>query len=245
MTYSEKKAPAHLSNFLQCFWTSETFDEIIENTILPDGYFDLILQIENEKIKSIKLTGLWTEPIDIKTEKNTKRLAIRFKPLAAEYLFDLDFKNLLNTVIVLPNAFWNLDQLAYYSFETFCKYVLNQIEQSFVSIKAIDKRKIKLFDLIFTKKAWTVQALSEQVFWSSRQINRYFNTQYGLSLKMYLNILRCHAAYESIAKNNLAAPAHYFDQAHYIKEVKKLTGTTPKALSQNKNDRFLQLSTIK
>jgi AraC-like DNA-binding protein len=245
MTYSEKKVPTSLTHFLQSFWTSETFDEVIENTILPDGSFDLIVQIEKEKIKSIKLTGLWTQPIDIKTEKNTKRLAIRFKPLAAEYLFDLDFKNLLNTAATLPQTFWNLDQLGNYNFETFCKHVLNQIEQSFASVKNIDERKIKLFDLIFTKKAWTVKALSERVFWSSRQINRYFNAQYGLSLKMYLNILRCHATYENIAKNNLAAPVHYFDQAHYIKEVKKLTGTTPKALSQNKNDRFLQLSTIK
>jgi hypothetical protein len=118
-SYSETKISGALSPYVQSLWTSETFDEIVENTILPDGSFDLIIQIEKEEIKSVKLTGLWTQPIDIKTEKNTKRLAIRFMPLAAEYLFDLDFKNLLNTAATLPHSFWNLDQLPNFDLETF------------------------------------------------------------------------------------------------------------------------------
>jgi AraC-like DNA-binding protein len=36
----------------------------------------------------------------------------------------------------------------------------------------------------------------------------------------------------------------YFDQAHFIKEIKKYTGTTPKELHKNENVRFLQLSTV-
>jgi AraC-like DNA-binding protein len=245
MTYSETKISGNLSPFIQSFWTSETKDETIENTILPDGYFDLIVQVENDRIKSIKLTGLWTEPIEVKTKKNTKRLAIRFKPLATECLFDIHLKNALNATIILPKNFWNLNKLIALDFKTFSQHCLYKIEKIFTSSKPIDERKIKLFDLIFTKEAWTVKALSEQVFWSSRQINRYFQNQYGLSLKVYLNIVRCHTAYEILAKNNLAAPSQYFDQAHYIREVKKFTGTSPKALSQNKNDRFIQLSTIK
>jgi AraC-like DNA-binding protein len=245
MIYSEKRIVGALSPFVQSFWTSETFDEIVENTILPDGYFDLIVQIENEKIKSIKLTGLWTQAITIKTKKNTKRLAIRFKPLAAEFLFGINLKSALNTTITLPKTFFDLNQLTILDFETFSKHSNIHIEQIFGQSKPLDERKIKLFDLIFKKEFTTVTALSEQVYWSCRQINRYFQNQYGLSLKMYLTIVRGHDAYKIIAKSNLAAPHQYFDQAHYIREIKKLTGVSPKALSQNKNDRFIQLSTIK
>jgi AraC-like DNA-binding protein len=245
MVYLEKKISDHLSPFIQAFWTSETFDEVIENTILPDGYFDLIVQIEKEKIKSIKLTGLWTKPIEVKTQKNTKRLAIRFKPLAAEYLFDIDLKIALNNAITLPKTFWDLHQLSTLNFDTFSKHCKIKIGQLLALSKPLDKRKIKLFDLIFKKEFTTVKALSEQVFWNSRQINRYFQNQYGLSLKVYMNIVRCHATYKTLAKNNLTVPSSYFDQAHYIKEIKKMTGVSPKTLSQNKNDRFIQLSTIK
>ena len=41
---------------------------------------------------------------------------------------------------------------------------------------------------------------------------------------------------------HLSPQTDYFDQAHFIKEIKKYTGTTPKELHKNKNDRFLQLS---
>lgn len=35
----------------------------------------------------------------------------------------------------------------------------------------------------------------------------------------------------------------YFDQAHFIKEIKKYTEKTPRELSKNENVRFLQLAT--
>ena len=47
-----------------------------------------------------------------------------------------------------------------------------------------------------------------------------------------------------ISKGLLYPQKDFFDQAHFIKEVKKYTGTTPKELYKNKNDRFLQLSRI-
>jgi transcriptional regulator GlxA family with amidase domain len=48
----------------------------------------------------------------------------------------------------------------------------------------------------------TVYELSEKAGWSSRQINRYFTKQLGLSLKAYSTILRFRASLEHIAKGN-------------------------------------------
>jgi AraC-like DNA-binding protein len=80
---------------------------------------------------------------------------------------------------------------------------------------------------------------------TSRQINRYFSTTFGLPLKTYLNIVRLRTTYKNLARQELYPANTYFDQAHYIKEIKKYTGLTPKTLSRNKNDRFLQLSTLR
>ncbi len=71
MKYEEIKIDGYLSNFVKCFWTSETLTKSSDYTILPDGYFDLIVEIKNKKISSVKLTGIWTIPIDIKTEIET------------------------------------------------------------------------------------------------------------------------------------------------------------------------------
>ncbi|MBS1690133.1 MAG: helix-turn-helix transcriptional regulator, partial [Bacteroidetes bacterium] len=112
--------------------------------------------------------------------------------------------------------------------------------------KEIDERKRKLFELIYESKgAITVKELSEKVFWSSRQINRYFNQQFGISPKVYCNILRFRASLEHIAKGRLFPEEHFFDQNHFIKEVKKFSGVVPKELSKNENDRFILLSAIR
>jgi AraC-like DNA-binding protein len=245
MKYEEVKVEGYLSNFVKCFWTSETSTKSVEHTILPDGYFDLIVEIKGEKVKKIKLTGIWTIPIAITTSNNTKIFAVRFKPLATELLENVDLKSLLNSSRTFQTTFLGLDTLSLDNFKAFCQHVeihlKNRIEQS----KQISELKICLFNQIFKKKTFSVQELSQKSFWTSRQINRYFNLTYGLSLKTYLNIIRCNATYKDISKNKLAPQGNYFDQAHFIKEIKKITGVTPRELYRNENDRFLQLSTLK
>ena len=82
------------------------------------------------------------------------------------------------------------------------------------------------------------------MFWSTRQINQYFNHQFGISLKTYCNILRFQASLSHIKEGKLFPQLNYYDQSHFIKEIKKLSGALPKDLFKNKNSRFLQLLAI-
>ncbi|MCA6442172.1 MAG: AraC family transcriptional regulator [Bacteroidetes bacterium] len=245
MKYEEIKTDGYLSNFVKCFWTSETLTKSSEYTILPDGYFDLIVEIRNKKISSVKLTGIWTIPIDIQTETHTEIFAVRFKPLAIELLENINLKSLLNSSIYLGTDFIGIDNLAFNNFKDFCKHIENYLQRRIEKSKTVNDLKIRLFIEIFKKEIFNVQELSERVFWTSRQINRYFNLTFGLSLKEYLNIIRCNQTFKDISKNRLTLQSNYFDQSHFIKEIKKFTGATPTELKKNENDRFLQLSTIK
>lgn len=245
MKYEEIKTDDYLSNFVKCFWTSETLTKSSEHTILPDGYFDLIVEIKNKKISNIKLTGIWTIPIDIKTEIQTEVFAVRFKPLAIELLENINLKALLNSSINLSTDFIEIDNLAFDNFKDFCKHIENYLQSRIEKTKPVNDLKIRLFNEIFKREIFNVQELSEKVFWTSRQMNRYFNFTFGLSLKEYLKILRCNQNYKAISNNRLTLQSNYFDQSHFIKEIRKYTGVTPKELKKNENDRFLQLSTIK
>ena len=109
----------------------------------------------------------------------------------------------------------------------------------------MDERKLNLFKLIYSEEIHSVNELSEKVAWSSRQINRYFSRQYGVSLKMLLNMVRCNASYPHIVDGKLYPVKEYTDQAHYIKEIRKYTASSPGELYKNENDRFLQLSAFK
>lgn len=197
------------------------------------------------KISNVKLTGIWTIPINIKTEIHTKVSAVRFKPLAIELLENINLKALLNTSINLDIDFIGIDTLDFDSFKDFCEHIENYLQSQIEKVKSTNDMKIRLFNKIFKKEIFNVQELSEIDFWTSRQINRYFNFTFGLSLKEYLNILRCNQNYKSISNNRISLQSNYFDQSHFIKEIRKYTGVTPTELKKNENARFLQLSTIK
>lgn len=245
MKYEEKNPDESLTNFIKCFWTSETLTKSAEYTILPDGYFDLILEFKNKKLSTIKLTGIWTVPIDIRTEINTTLFAVRFKPLAIELLENINLKALLNSSIKLETDFLGIGHLTTDNFNDFCQHIENYLKSRIEKVKTMSDFKIRLFNEIFKKEIFNVQELSEKASWTSRQINRYFNVRFGLSLKEYLNIIRCHKAFKDISNHKLAPQNQYFDQSHFIKEIKKFTGVTPTELYKNKNDRFLQLLNLK
>ncbi len=244
MNYREINPDGFLQNFIQCFWFYETKDKEIQHTILPDGYFDLIIEFEDKVLTTVKLTGIWTKPMNIDIPANKTFFAIRFKLLASEYLFQRKINSILDTSHNLPFDFWNINNYQSSEFEKFVSNTTNHIKNSIKYLKAIDSRKLKLFDFIYRQEVKTVAELSERVSWSDRQINRYFNAQFGFSVKEFLKIVRFKSSYKHISRGILYPENEYFDQSHFIKEVKKYAGVTPKELHKNKNDRFLQLLTI-
>jgi AraC-like DNA-binding protein len=109
----------------------------------------------------------------------------------------------------------------------------------------IDNRKQQLFEWLYASNgAVTVKELAGKVFWSSRQMNRYFNQQYGISLKAYNDILRFRASFQHISEGKLFPEQNFADQSHFIKAVKKLSGVSPSALHRNQNGRFVQFSNL-
>ena len=119
MKYREINPSGFLSNFVKCIWYYETKDAEIQHTILPDGYFDLIAEFENETLRTLKLTGIWTQPKDIIIPKNTIFFAIRFKLLALEYIFKKEIKTILDTTADMPFSFWNIDKYECKEFEKY------------------------------------------------------------------------------------------------------------------------------
>ena len=90
----------------------------------------------------------------------------------------------------------------------------------------------------------TASQVSEQTYWTNKQINRYLNKYIGVSLKKYLNIQKCYQSYLHIRKGEFYPETGFFDQPHFIREIKKHTGETPKSLHKQQNDRFIQLKRI-
>ncbi|MRX68069.1 helix-turn-helix domain-containing protein [Flavobacterium resistens] len=234
-----------ISHFVHSFWMVENKSgKDIPGTILPNGMVDMTLMKMNSEEWEMSIRGLDTMPGQVIIAKDAKIFSVGFKLLAVEYLFGDSVKDVLNGGKEIPNDFWQFVEFDTESLENFQKKVTQKINS--ISIKPIDERKKKLFELIYSSHGTiSVKELSEKVFWSSRQINRYFNQQFGISLKEYCKILRFGSSFKNLSEGKLYPELNFTDQNHFIKEIKKYSGVTPKELSKNTDERFMDILAIK
>ncbi|RQO30940.1 transcriptional regulator [Taibaiella sp. KBW10] len=233
-----------IARFVDSFWMlCNHSKEAKEIVLLPDGRIDLFFSYTATEPYHVTLLGLETEATKAALAPQSVIFAISFTLLAMEYILDTKVSSILNDGQVLADDFWGFAQKDLHNFDYFCTRASLKIKEQ--QPEAIDSRKERLFELIYASEgALTVQELSERVYWSSRQINRYFNQQFGISLKAYCDTLRFRASFRQIREGKLFPEQNFSDQAHFIREIKKRSGVTPKELAQNKNDRFIQLSTL-
>lgn len=233
-----------LYDFVESFWMLENTSDAAHETVgLPDGRFDIIFSYSSHESFNTMLMGLGTEHEQHSIPPKIVMFAVSFKLLAIEYLLDIKAASLLNTAYPLPTDFWGIKKSDLNNFENFCE----KLSAKMVSLikPDIDSRKKKLFDLVYSSNgSLSVKELSTKVFWSSRQINRYFNEQFGISLKAYCNILRFKTSLHHIKEGKLFPELNFADQTHFIKEIKKFSGVVPKELFKNQNDRFILLSAL-
>ena len=248
MIYNQQHPEIFLKDFVRCYWwLDNNTDKNLDFTILPDGCFDLIISFQNYQQTGISLSGLYSKNIEVTVEPNTQLFGIQFRLLAADYIFKESLAGRFNNQKKLKSNYWDLNVIDF--FKNSRENIAEKLNQHLLSIienqKEIDFRKQHLFKLLYQSKGnQTVDAYAQQVFWTRRQITRYFNNRFGLSFKAYCNILKCSASFKHLKKGQLYPEHNYFDRSHFIKELKKHTGNTPKDLFENENDRFLQLSII-
>lgn len=234
-----------VSPFVHSFWMMENkTGKDIPSTILPNGMVDLSVMKIGAGNWEIILRGIDTAPRHITIKAGTKIFTVGLKLLAVEYLLNESIRDVLDVQRILINGFWQFKASDLSSFKKFCNKATRKIKS--ISTKNIDNRKRKLFELIYSSQgSITVKELSEKAYWSSRQINRYFNDQFGISPKAYCKLLRLGASFKHISEGKLSPEQNFADQNHFIKEIKKYAGVTPKELSKNENDRFIDIIAIK
>lgn len=236
------KPTPSISFFVESFWMLYNRSGEGKNVvILPDGRIDLFFSRSATEPFHVSLMGLSTQPEQVTIAAGTLVFAVSFNLPATEYIFHRTIE--ADKAEFLPVDFWGFSSEDLSEFNQFC----NKATQKILDLLPadIDNRKQQLFELLYASNgAITVKELAEKVFWSSRQMNRYFNQQYGISLKAYSDILRFRASFQHISEGKLFPEQNFADQSHFIKAVKKLSGVSPSALHRNPNGRFVQFSTL-
>ena len=234
-----------VSDFVERFYMLKNHSNSDKEVVLiPDGRIDIFFTTNETKQFNCTLIGLETQPSTAFFPAKSTFLGVSLKLLSVEYILNTSISDILNSSKNLPIDFWDFTYDDFKDFEGFCSKMSRKIMDCVHS--EIDDRKQKLINLIYeTYGSLTIKEYAEKTCWTERQINRYFNHFFGLSLKVFCNILRFKASFKHIQHGILYPEQNYSDQAHFIREVKKLTKVTPKELFKNKNDRFVQFSTLK
>lgn len=247
ISYRQLEPSGSCTDIVDSFWEFQNRGEqALPHTIFPDSYFKVVLQHVDGQIIAYFLTGLWPKETEIMIPARSTTIGIRFKILAPEYLFQRGVGSLSGIIEPLEHSFWNADKFDLGSFEDVVEQFDKVIDQQFAGRESIDDKKLRLSNLLYASNGnITVGEVSDQIEWSERQINRYMNKYLGVSLKAYLNIQKCYAAYIQIREGRFFPDDGYFDQAHFIREVRKHTNHTPKELHKEQDDRFVQLKHIR
>ncbi len=243
LAYKFIKPDKSIADFVYGFSMVKNLWSINEIVLIPNARIDLFFAHERDNQIRIALVGLETKPNSMPSNNHAIMYGVSFNLLAVEYIFGYSMADILDSLKALPNNFWEFSVDDFNDFTAFCEKMSQKIE-SLMPLE-IDDRKRNLFQLIFAADGEiSIKELSEKVFWSARQINQYFNQQFGLSLKKYCNLLRFQASLSHIKQGKLFPQLNYYDQSHFIKEIKRLSGASPKELLKHKNSRFLQFLAV-
>jgi AraC-like DNA-binding protein len=88
----------------------------------------------------------------------------------------------------------------------------------------------------------TVQCLLEYLHISERQFERRFTQAVGLSPQLYIRVKRFNEAIRLIKTRqferltDVAYALNFYDQSHFIRDIKAFSGITPKSLAQKVDD---------
>ena len=245
-TYQQLFPSDQLEGFIDSYWEHKNIcDEPHRMTIFPDSFFKVIIYLVGGRIVSYFLTGLWNKNMEVIVPPQATVYGVKFKILSPEYIFKREIASLLQSHIELDLDFWNMRNFKFGKFEE----NINQFEAILIEKLSknpeVEGKKLQLTQILDKMKGKiSAEEVSNQIIWSNRQINRYLNKYLGVSLKSYLNIQRVYAAYIQIREGQFFPDDGFFDQAHFIREVKKHTGKTPRELFKEQHDRFIQLKNI-
>jgi len=219
-----------LPNMRMCFaFTFKHNNTLFEKNLVTN---------EVERSHELALGGFMTQSIKYFTKEKFRAVIVGLNPLAKYLLKDLNGEFYLNENIeleaVYPKLLGDLKSRLNDdgSDDEKVALVMEFLKKIFTP-RDINPSIIKAVDLIKeTRGTIKIDALSKEVAYSKRQLNRLFKLQVGISPKEFSQV---HAVQncitmlkkEKMSMVDVAVDGGYFDQTHFIKTFKKYCGVTP------------------
>lgn len=243
-TYTEIIPCQSLRPYIQCFWgtkkpvTKAKNDVITDELIIPDTCMDIIFNINytenkiNSNFIGINTEAFMTAPQNDK-EESTSVFAIRFYAWTAVLFSDESMTGVKNSVFDAAQHYSKIKSALeplLFDINTINERVkiAEKILLDLLNAKRINHHlETALFCIFRNKGNIKTTALSDEVFISSRQLERIFNEYLGVSPKQLTSLVRYQNIWNDILFNkhfNVADAVHlygYTDQSHLLHDFKR------------------------
>lgn len=250
MFYEEVLPSPLLKSYVKCYWNLEytNHEDRIER-VVPDGRMELIFHYgdpfrqvdEKDRTQSRSLiSGQITEAVLLRPDQKVGILAVRFLPPGFTAIFGESASTLTGQIT---------------EFSSLAGKIATEVEEQILESKTlVDRVRIleKMLIQFCTKSRVldrvarlgsqllyenpvesTILHVADQFGISVRTLERQFKTQVGLSPSKFIKIARFQRALRIKNSNPtatlalVAAESGYYDQAHFSRDFKDLTGLSP------------------
>jgi len=254
MEYKTYPPKPTLAKQIKYYWSLEDFENTDheKERVFPDGCIELIFHY-GDPFKKIYTTGAAnqqprsfihgqiTSYIELEPTGKIGVFSARFHPGGLQPFIDFDVAQLTDTTMSVE-AIWGKSgkqlELAILKENDNEKRVgiLQEFLESKINLsKANDKTIDYCVEAVMQSNgSIAIDKLTTELNISKRQLERKFQAAIGLNLKMFSRITRFNYALQLIEKKEfngftkVAYDGGFYDQAHFIKDFKDLTGLNPK-----------------
>lgn len=267
MNYQTYPPHSGLSAFVKCYWTLEVPADLnaARQRIVPDGCIEMAF-ILGDNIRRYTtaddfilqprglVIGQTIEPFYIEPEGYVNTFAVRFYPYGFAGFVSTPIKSLANTETPLNHLFGEqANTLEQHIIDASGTPERIAIIESFLRERLHDQVTIDnivrstVNALLRSKGGRPISDITENDPAKRRNLERKFLKQIGISPKQLGKVIRLQTALKLLIDHQqesltaLAYESNYYDQAHFIKDFREFTGTTP---GDFLNDDQMALSTL-
>jgi hypothetical protein len=255
MNYQTFQPHSDLEPFVKCYWTLEVpFEKNTQRQrIVPDGCIEMIFTLGEDVKRYISgdeyilqpramVLGQITEPFFIEPTGYVNSFAVRFYPYGFASFLRSPVKKLANKETPIELLFGEKRSKELGEKINQAKDTRERIgiAEGFLLDMLNDKKiiggivKTTVDAMLLTKGGSRINTILKDDLSKRRQLERKFIKQIGISPKRLGKVIRLQTALKMMLNQQsetftrIAYESDYYDQAHFIKDFKEFTGTTPK-----------------
>lgn len=241
-----------ISNFTICFPDETMISDTY--TIMPHGSVTYVLFQIDEEVHSL-LFGPTTKPKKVGDIANQCDVIfiIEFQP-AGFYPFTKMKQTILTDNVIpfgLIDASFDLSLRNFFAHDVSIEMLLVNIEKELQKRICVEypKELANAISQIIKKKGnITSEEISEQAFYSSRHVNRMFNTFLGMSMKSFSRLVRINKSFHllndrsHITLTSISDALGFYDVSHFVKDFKVVTGLSPQQYRNDMSDFYSEIA---